>query len=134
MIDRENQISTGASNDLQKATQYALSMAYQWGMTDCGLRADPTSDNPYAPALPFYSQATIAANDEKIDKFLQERYAYVKGVLKEHRDQLLSLVSVSVRTEYHSSMYWRTKQLQVRMQNELSMVNNPLLRNRRQNN
>ena len=122
MIDRENQISTGASNDLQKATQYALSMAYQWGMTDCGLRADPTSDNPYAPALPFYSQATIAANDEKIDKFLQERYAYVKGVLKEHRDQLLSLVSVSVRTEYHSSMCWRTKQLQVRM------------RNRRQNN
>ena len=29
----EDAISTGASNDLEKATNYAISMAYQWGMT-----------------------------------------------------------------------------------------------------
>lgn len=73
-----------------------LNMAYQWGMTECGLRADPASENPYAPALPFYSQATIAANDEKIDRFLQERYTYVKELLKQHQDQLMLLVKVDL--------------------------------------
>lgn len=29
----KDNVSTGASNDLEKATQYVLSMAYQWGMT-----------------------------------------------------------------------------------------------------
>lgn len=33
IIYRENKISTGASNDLEKATKYVYSMAYQWGMT-----------------------------------------------------------------------------------------------------
>lgn len=32
----EDQISTGASNDLEKATKYVYSMAYQWGMTNVG--------------------------------------------------------------------------------------------------
>ena len=36
VIHREDQISTGASNDLEKATKYVYSMAYQWGMTKVG--------------------------------------------------------------------------------------------------
>ena len=32
-MNREENVSTGASNDLEKATHYALSMAYEWGMT-----------------------------------------------------------------------------------------------------
>ena len=30
-------MSTGASNDLEKATHYVLSMAYEWGMTPVGV-------------------------------------------------------------------------------------------------
>ena len=33
IICSENKISTGASNDLQKATQYVYQMVYAWGMT-----------------------------------------------------------------------------------------------------
>ena len=37
VMRREDQISTGASNDLEKATKYVYSMAYQWGMTQVRL-------------------------------------------------------------------------------------------------
>lgn len=71
-------------------------MAYQWGMTNCGLRADPTSESPYASPLPFYSQQTIAVNDEKIDALLKERYAHVKQLVTTHRAELMRLVEVGV--------------------------------------
>ncbi|KAK8821430.1 hypothetical protein WA538_000798 [Blastocystis sp. DL] len=92
LILGEDAISTGASNDLEKASNYALSMAYQWGMTECGLRADPSPQNPYSSKLPFYSQTTIAENDEIIDALLRERYAAVKRLLAEHKSELLRLV------------------------------------------
>lgn len=34
IICSENKISTGASNDLQKVTQYVYQMVYAWGMTE----------------------------------------------------------------------------------------------------
>ena len=95
----ENKVSTGASNDLEKATNIVLSMVYQYGLTDCGLRTDPVSQNPMLPSLPLYSQKTIAMNDQVIEQILQERYAHVKSVIRENKKKLLRLVDYLVKNE-----------------------------------
>lgn len=39
-MNRENKVSTGASNDLEKATNIVLSMVYQYGLTDVVIQTE----------------------------------------------------------------------------------------------
>lgn len=92
------EISTGAANDISHATGLLKSMICDYGMSDrfknmtLG-KSGRGYNGPQEPELVReFSEETQKYIDEEIARILDERYTYVKGVLKSHRS-LLDYVS-----------------------------------------
>ena len=80
--------TTGASNDIERATELARKMVTQYGMSDkLGLMALSTVSNPYLDGSTMMNCAdsTSAAADEEIHKLLMDCYEDAKRLLTEHR-------------------------------------------------
>ena len=83
--------TTGASNDIERATELARKMVTQYGMSDrLGLMALSTVSNPYLDGSTMMNCAdsTSTAADEEIHKLLMDCYADAKKLLVEHRSLL----------------------------------------------
>ncbi len=83
--------TTGAANDLQRATQLARSMVSQYGMTDkLGLMTTAATQNSYLDGTPYMdcSQDTAAQVDMEVKKLLEDAFADATNTLKEHRGLL----------------------------------------------
>lgn len=86
-------ITTGASNDLERATQVARSMVTQYGMSSLGpvvlgrqrhevfLGRDLGEDRNYSDQIAF-------AIDEEVRKIVEECYIRVKNLLSENREKV----------------------------------------------
>jgi cell division protease FtsH len=98
-------ISTGAQNDLQKATEIARTMVTQFGMSErLGLVA--LEGQRQALFLPGagqsskeYSEDTARLVDEEIKKILSEAHAKVRESLRSHRDALEELAQLLLEKE-----------------------------------
>ena len=80
--------TTGASNDIERATELARKMVTQYGMSDkLGLMALSTVSNPYLDGSTMMNCAdsTSSAADEEIHKLLMACYEDAKRLLTEHR-------------------------------------------------
>ena len=80
--------TTGASNDIDRATELARKMVTQYGMSDkLGLMALSTVSNPYLDGSTMMNCAdsTSSAADEEIHKLLMDCYEDAKRLLTEHR-------------------------------------------------
>ena len=80
--------TTGASNDIERATELARKMVTQYGMSDrLGLMALSTVSNPYLDGSTMMNCAdsTSSAADEEIHKLLMDCYADAKNILVGHR-------------------------------------------------
>ena len=87
-------ISSGASGDIQQATKMARGMVTQYGMSDkLGTvlygsgHAEVFLGRDYGTGKD-YSEATAAAIDEEIQRIIGECYADAKRILSEHIDKL----------------------------------------------
>ncbi len=86
--------STGAANDLEKATKIARDMVCSYGMSDkLGPMNLSDDHNPVFigrefGAAPKHSQAKAREIDEEVHAILTERYAHAKQILIERRDSL----------------------------------------------
>ena len=83
--------TTGASNDIERATELARKMVTQYGMSDkLGLMALSTVSNPYLDGSTMMNCAdsTSSAADEENHKLLMDCYADAKKLLVEHRSLL----------------------------------------------
>ena len=90
------EISTGASNDLERATDIVKSMVKIYGMSDVsGLMVLEKMTNRFLGAFPGekdYSEKTQEAVDEFIKEFLQKRYMIVKEKLKKYTPVIKRMV------------------------------------------
>ena len=80
--------TTGASNDIERATELARKMVTQYGMSEkLGLMALSTVSNPYLDGSTMMNCAdsTSSAADEEIHKLLMDCYEDAKRLLTEHR-------------------------------------------------
>ncbi len=80
--------TTGASNDIQRATNLARNMVALYGMSDAlGLMAPATVANQYLDGQPYLdcSQETSAAVDRETQALLQHCYDDAVALLTEHR-------------------------------------------------
>ena len=98
-------ISTGAHNDLQMATDMARHMVTLYGMSErLGLAAFDEARSPFLPALPMaekkaYSERTAEAIDAEIGKFLDEAKGRVKATLMARRGLLDALAKMLMENE-----------------------------------
>ncbi len=87
-------VSTGAQDDLQKATYVALSMVTQYGMTEAlGLRTfESERRSPFldtgVPGRKEYSEEKASAIDSEVEKILERSHDRVRHLLSERRGAL----------------------------------------------
>jgi cell division protease FtsH len=98
-------ISTGAQNDLQKATEIARSMVTQFGMSEkLGLVALEGPRTPTFLPVPTaekkeYSEDTARIVDEEIKKLLNDAHVKVREILGAHRQALEELAKLLLEKE-----------------------------------
>jgi len=96
------EISTGAQNDLQRATDIARSMVTEYSMSDSlGLATYERPRQPtflpggFAPSK-TYSEKKAAQIDDEVTRVIEEAHQRVRGILSAHRnvlDELAQLLS-----------------------------------------
>ena len=80
--------TTGAANDIQRATDLARKMVMQYGMSDrFGLMALSETGNEYLDGRSYLNCAdtTAAAADDEVQKLLHQAYEDAKQLLLDHR-------------------------------------------------
>ena len=80
--------TTGASNDLQRATALARNMVSQYGMSQkLGLMTTATVEHQYLDGQAYMdcAQSTAAVVDEEVKKLLDDSYSAALSILGEHR-------------------------------------------------
>jgi cell division protease FtsH len=83
-----NDITSGASNDLQVATDLAEEMVMRLGMSASGLRVFSRPEGYQALAAPQSGQKTFEARDHAIDQILDECYEDAKRIVTGKRDAM----------------------------------------------
>ena len=78
-------ISSGAMNDLERATKSAYGMIAYAGMSDKLPNICYYNNNEYSFQRP-YSEATAQMIDEEVLKMINEQYARAKAILTEHKE------------------------------------------------
>ncbi len=95
-------ITTGASNDIEKATQLARAMVTQYGMSErFGLMGLESVENRYLDgrAVLNCGDATAAEIDKEVMNLLKNCYEQAKGLLSGNRDVLDKIAAFLVEKE-----------------------------------
>ena len=81
-------ITSGASNDLKVATQWAEEMVMRLGMSAIGLRFFNQPEGYAALSAPHIGQKTFEALDEAVRSILDQCYTEAKRIIVEQRDAM----------------------------------------------
>ena len=95
-------VTTGASNDIEKATKIARSMITQYGMSEkFGLIGLESIQNRYLDgrAVMNCGEATAAEIDQEVMEMLKKAYDEAKRLLTEHREALDKIAAFLIETE-----------------------------------
>ena len=99
-----NRISTGASNDIKRATELAQHMVRNWGMSELGPMSFSKGEEQIFLGREIaqhrdYSEETAKKIDEEIIRLIKNSYDRAKKVLKENLDILHSLSELLLEKE-----------------------------------
>ncbi|MBU6493515.1 MAG: ATP-dependent zinc metalloprotease FtsH [Burkholderiales bacterium] len=99
-----NKMSTGASNDFERATKLARDMVTRYGMSDAlgpMVYVDTEQESVFGRmSAKSVSEATQQKVDAEIRRILDEQYALAKRLLEENRDKVEAMT--------HALMDWET--------------------------
>lgn len=100
-----NDISTGASNDIERATKIAREMVTRYGMSDTigpinfgGGNQEVFLGRDYGQ-VKDYSEKTAAKIDEEVTRIVQEAYKRCEDILKAHMDKLELVANALIEKE-----------------------------------
>ncbi len=97
--------TTGAGNDIERATGLARSMVTEWGMSSLGPQAYEKHEGPVFLGMQYgqksrnYSDAKAQQIDNEVTKFIDEGYEVAKNILTTHRDALERLTQALLEYE-----------------------------------
>jgi cell division protease FtsH len=96
-------VTTGAQNDFQQATNIARKMVTEWGMSErLGLIAHSSEQESFLGAgmtSRDYSDDTAKAIDEEVKAIISYQYARAKALLDEHREMMHRVADVLLERE-----------------------------------
>jgi cell division protease FtsH len=89
----QDDITTGAGNDIERGTDMARRMVREWGMSELGPLAYSGKDEPVFLGRDIaqradYSEHTAIRIDREVEKIVQAGYERATGILTMHRDVL----------------------------------------------
>lgn len=94
-----NEMTTGASNDIEKATEIARRMVVEWGMSPLGpIKLEPDEQRSY------YGQQQISPEmaskiDNEVKKITDEAYTLAINILKKNRKKLDDIAKELLKKE-----------------------------------
>ncbi len=100
-----NQMTTGASNDFQRATDLARRMVTQWGMSDSlgpmvyGEEEGEIFLGRSVTTHKNMSEASLQKVDGEIRRILDEQYALARRLLEENRDKVEAMTAALLELE-----------------------------------
>jgi len=100
-----NQMTTGASNDFERATSMARSMVTQWGMSDAlgtmvyGENEGEIFLGRSVTTHKNVSEATMQKVDEEIRRIIDQQYALARKLIEENRDKIEAMTKALLEWE-----------------------------------
>jgi cell division protease FtsH len=100
----QDDITTGAGNDIERATDMARRMVCEWGMSELGPLSYGSKDEPVFLGREFaqradYSQDTAIRIDHEVTRIVQTGYESAKTVLTKHRAVLDNIARALLERE-----------------------------------
>jgi len=98
-----SQVSSGAANDLKRASELAHAMVCEWGMSPLG-PVSFGSNNEVFLGRDFvkerdYSEETAAQVDKHIHKLLDDAYSDARSIMTDHRQVLNAMAEALIEKE-----------------------------------
>jgi cell division protease FtsH len=100
-----HQMTTGASNDFERATDMARRMVTQWGMSDAlgpmvyGENEGEVFLGRSVTTHKNVSEATMQKVDEEIRRIIDQQYALARGLIEANRDKLEAMTQALLEWE-----------------------------------
>jgi cell division protease FtsH len=99
-----NVMSTGAGNDIERATELARKMVCEWGMSKLGPLTFGKKEEQIFLGREIgqhrdYSEATAIQIDEEVRNMVGEGYKTAKQILSDNRDTLIKIANALVERE-----------------------------------
>lgn len=97
-------ITTGASNDIEKATEIARAMVCEYGMSSLGPLAFGKKEEQIFLGREIsqhrdYSEDTAIKIDAEVQKIIKEQYTLAENILKDNRDAMIRLAEALLEFE-----------------------------------
>jgi cell division protease FtsH len=100
-----NQMTTGASNDFERATEIARRMVTQWGMSDelgtmvYGENEGEVFLGRSVTTHKSVSEATMQKVDGEIRRIIDQQYGVARKILEENRDKVEAMAAALLEFE-----------------------------------
>jgi cell division protease FtsH len=98
-----NQMSTGASNDFERATKMARAMVTKYGMSDAlGIMVyedDDSSQGYFGGGGRTISEATQQKVDDEVRRMLEEQYDIARELIEANQDKMHAMVDALMKWE-----------------------------------
>jgi cell division protease FtsH len=100
-----NSITTGAGNDLERATDLARKMVCEWGMSNAmgpltfGKKEEQIFLGREIAQHQDYSEDTALRIDQEVKRFVTDNYAKAQSILTEHKQRLLDMADALLARE-----------------------------------
>ena len=102
----EDKVTTGASNDIERATKMARNMVTKWGLSEKlgPLQYDTDSEEPFlgrsaGQSHTVYSPETAQRIDEEVRNIIDTCYETAKQILIDNRDKLDMMAEALMKYE-----------------------------------
>jgi cell division protease FtsH len=98
-------ITTGAGNDLERATDLARRMVCEWGMSDAmgpltfGKKEEQIFLGREIAQHQDYSEDTALRIDQEVKRFVTDNYARAQNILMQHKQRLLDMAEALLSRE-----------------------------------
>ncbi|MBE8952119.1 MAG: ATP-dependent zinc metalloprotease FtsH [Quinella sp. 1Q7] len=98
-----NEISTGASQDIQQASQIVRAMIMQYGMSNVigpvAYGGDPAQQFYFGQPQKNYSEEVASEIDKEIHRYMEEAYEACRTILNDNRDKLEAIAQALIDKE-----------------------------------
>ncbi|HWQ54962.1 MAG TPA: ATP-dependent zinc metalloprotease FtsH [Bryobacteraceae bacterium] len=97
-------MTTGAGNDIERATELSRKMVCEWGMSELGPLSFGKKEEQIFLGREIaqhrdYSEATAIKIDEQVRRLVQSGYDRASGVIEEHSDALVTIAETLLERE-----------------------------------